>query len=113
MHLGRTTLSKFLIQQLQAERKSDLAALLVDIAAAIKAISAMISKGGLADVLGSLETENVQGETQKKMDVISNQVFINTFESGGLIAGMASMPLGLITPACTNAACTGSLRSTK
>lgn len=90
MHLGRTTLSKFLIQQLQAERKSDLAALLVDIAAAIKAISAMISKGGLADVLGSLETENVQGETQKKMDVISNQVFINTFESGGLIAGMAS-----------------------
>lgn len=90
MHLGRTTLSKFLIQQLQAEGKSDLAALLVDVAAAVKAISSMTAKGGLADILGSLETENIQGETQKKLDVLSDQAFINTFQYGGLIAGLAS-----------------------
>jgi fructose-1,6-bisphosphatase I/sedoheptulose-1,7-bisphosphatase/fructose-1,6-bisphosphatase I len=90
MHLGRTTLSKFLIQQLQAEGKSDLAALLVDVAAAVKAISSMIAKGGLADILGSLETQNIQGETQKKLDVLSDQAFINTFQYGGLIAGLAS-----------------------
>jgi fructose-1,6-bisphosphatase I/sedoheptulose-1,7-bisphosphatase/fructose-1,6-bisphosphatase I len=90
MHLGRTTLSKFLIQQLQAEGKSDLAALLVDVAAAVKAISAMTAKGDLAGILGSLDTQNVQGETQKKLDVLSDKAFINTFQLGGLIAGLAS-----------------------
>ena len=48
MHLGRTTLSKFLIQQVRehhGEEGAGLAALLVDIAAAVKAISAMTAKG--------------------------------------------------------------------
>ena len=91
MHLGRTTLSKFLIQELHgAEGNRELAALLVDIAAAVKAISAMTAKGALAGVLGSLDTENVQGEVQKKLDVLSNTAFVNTFELGGLVAGLAS-----------------------
>jgi fructose-1,6-bisphosphatase I/sedoheptulose-1,7-bisphosphatase/fructose-1,6-bisphosphatase I len=90
MHLGRTTLSKFLIQQLQGEGKSELAALLVDVAAAVKAISAMTAKGQLAGILGSLETQNIQGETQKKLDVLSDSAFINTFKLGGLVAGLAS-----------------------
>jgi len=90
MHLGRTTLSKFLIQQLQGEGKSELAALLVDVAAAVKAISAMTAKGQFAGILGSLDTQNVQGETQKKLDVLSDSAFINTFKLGGLVAGLAS-----------------------
>lgn len=91
MHLGRTTLSKFLIQALDGSEESrDLAALLIDIAAAVKAISAMTAKGALAGVLGSLESENVQGEVQKKLDVLSNTAFVNTFELGGLVAGLAS-----------------------
>jgi fructose-1,6-bisphosphatase I/sedoheptulose-1,7-bisphosphatase/fructose-1,6-bisphosphatase I len=91
MHNGRTTLSKFLIQQLKGSAElSDLAALLVDIAAAVKAISAMTAKGELGGVLGSLDTQNVQGETQKKLDVMSNTAFVNTFALGGLVAGLAS-----------------------
>jgi fructose-1,6-bisphosphatase I / sedoheptulose-1,7-bisphosphatase len=91
MHLGRTTLSKFLIQEVGGtEDARDLAALLVDVAAAVKAISAMTAKGALAGVLGSLETENVQGEVQKKLDVLSNTAFVNTFQMGGLVAGLAS-----------------------
>ena len=91
MHKGRTTLSKFLIKQLKdTPEHSDLAALLVDIAAAVKAISAMTAKGELGDVLGSLETQNIQGETQKKLDVMSNTAFVNTFALGGLVAGLAS-----------------------
>ncbi|MEY2777798.1 MAG: hypothetical protein RLY30_1896 [Pseudomonadota bacterium] len=91
MHLGRTTLSKFLIQQTKDKsHHPDLSALLVDIAAAVKAISAMTAKGALGGVLGSLETQNVQGETQKKLDVMSDQAFINTFSLGGLVAGLAS-----------------------
>ena len=91
MHNDRTTLSKFLIQQLKGSAElSDLAALLVDIAAAVKAISAMTAKGELGGVLGSLDTQNVQGETQKKLDVMSNTAFVNTFALGGLVAGLAS-----------------------
>ena len=91
MHLGRTTLSKFLIQQLKGSpEQNDLAALLVDIAAAVKAISAMTAKGALAGVLGSMDQVNVQGETQQKLDVLSNDAFINTFSMGGLVAGLAS-----------------------
>ncbi len=91
MHLGRTTLSKFLIQETDGtEGARDLAALLIDVAAAVKAISAMTAKGALAGVLGSLESENVQGEVQKKLDVLSNTAFVNTFQMGGLVAGLAS-----------------------
>ncbi len=91
MHLGRTTLSKFLIQELDGSAQArDLAALVVDIASAVKAISAMTAKGALAGVLGSMEKQNVQGEDQKKLDVLANTAFVNTFQRGGLVAGLAS-----------------------
>ena len=91
---GRTTLSKFLIEQLRgADDQADLAALLVDVTAAVKAIAAMTAKGALGGFLGSLGTENVQGETQKKLDVLSNEAMIQSCEWGGLVAGMASEEL--------------------
>ena len=94
MHLGRTTLSKFLIQQLNGiEGASDLGALLVDVAAAVKAISAMTAKGALGGYLGELGTKNVQGETQQKLDVLANDVMLRSCEWGGLVAGMASEEL--------------------
>src|ERR1700726_3256335 len=94
MHLGRTTLSKFLIQQLNGiEGANDLAALLVDVAAAVKAISAMTAKGALGDFLGELGSKNVQGETQQKLDLLANDVMLRSCEWGGLVAGMASEEL--------------------
>jgi fructose-1,6-bisphosphatase len=94
MHLGRTTLSKFLIQQLSGiDGANDLGALLVDVAAAIKAISAMTAKGALGDFLGELGSKNVQGETQQKLDVLANEVMLRSCEWGGLVAGMASEEL--------------------
>ncbi|EHR69077.1 fructose-1,6-bisphosphatase [Burkholderiales bacterium JOSHI_001] len=91
MHLGRTTLSKFLIQQLKGiPDAGDLGALLVDVAAAVKAIAAMTAKGALGGYLGALDSENVQGETQKKLDVLANEALIRSVEWGGLVAGMAS-----------------------
>jgi len=66
MHLGRTTLSKFLIQQLTGfEGANDLGALLVDVAAAVKAISAMTAKGALGVFLAELGGKNPQGEIQQ------------------------------------------------
>ncbi|MGA8008382.1 MAG: class 1 fructose-bisphosphatase [Thiomonas sp.] len=91
MQSGRTTVSKFLIEQLHGtDDQADLAALLVDVTAAVKAISAMTSKGALGGYLGALDTQNVQGEVQKKLDVLSNDAMIQACEWGGLVAGMAS-----------------------
>ena len=94
MHLGRTTLSKFLIQQLEGiEGSRDLGALLIDVAAAVKTISSMAAKGALGGFLGKAGTENVQGEQQVKLDVASNDVILKSCEWGGLVAGMASEEL--------------------
>lgn len=94
MHLGRTTLSKFLIQQLQGvDDQGKLAALLVDVAAAVKAISAMTAKGALGGYLGAIDNHNVQGEQQKKLDVLANDAMVTATEWGGLVAGLASEEL--------------------
>ena len=94
MHLGRTTLSKFLIQQLNGiSGANDLGALLVDVAAAVKAISAMTAKGALGGFLGAVGTQNVQGEIQQKLDVLANDALLRGCEWGGLVAGMASEEL--------------------
>src|SRR5260370_9547278 len=92
--LGRTTLSKFLIQQLNGiDGANALGALLVDVAAAVKAISAMTAKGAVGGYLGALDSKNVQGETQQKLDVLANDVMLRSCEWGGLVAGMASEEL--------------------
>jgi fructose-1,6-bisphosphatase I len=57
---------------------------------ACKAISHAVGKGALGGVLGSLETENVQGEVQKKLDVLSNEILLEANEWGGHLAAMAS-----------------------
>ncbi len=94
MHRGRTTLSKFLIQQLtEIPGASELGALLVDVAAAVKAISAMTAKGALDGHLGEHGGRNVQGERQQKLDVLANEVMIRSCEWGGLLAGMVSEEL--------------------
>ena len=94
MHLGRTTLSKFLIQQLaEVNDQGKLAALLVDVAAAVKAISAMTAKGALGGYLGAIDQTNVQGEQQKKLDVLANDAMVTACEWGGLLAGLASEEL--------------------
>jgi fructose-1,6-bisphosphatase len=93
MHRGRTTLSKFLIEQLRGEEdRSDLAALLVDVAAAIKAIAAMTAKGALRGALAP-DTQHAQGEAQKPLDVLASETLLAHCEWGGLLAGMASQDL--------------------
>src|ERR1700689_3406688 len=95
MHLGRTTLSKFLIQQSdRVEGASDLAALLVDVAAAVKGISAMTAKGALGGVLGRVGASNTHSDTQViKLDLLASDEMLRSCEWGGLVAGMASEEL--------------------
>ena len=65
----------------------------MDVAAAVKAISAMTAKGALGGYLGEHGGKNVQGETQQKLDVLAHEVMIRSCEWGGLLAGMVSEEL--------------------
>jgi fructose-1,6-bisphosphatase I len=89
--MSRITLSRYLIEQTRSHNTpADLRFLIEVVARACKAISHAVSKGALDDVLGSMGTENVQGEVQKKLDVMSNEILLEANEWGGHLAGMAS-----------------------
>jgi len=95
MHLGRTTLAKFLIQQLHDRPDGGkLAGLLVDVAAAVKTIAALTARGALTGPGDTaVGVPNASGDEQKPLDVIANQVVLRCCEWGGQLAGMASEEL--------------------
>ncbi|MGH8466438.1 MAG: class 1 fructose-bisphosphatase [Pseudomonas sp.] len=89
--MSRVTLSRYLIEQTRSNSTpADLRFLIEVVARACKEISHNVSKGALGGVLGSMGTENVQGEVQKNLDVISNDILLEANEWGGHLAGMAS-----------------------
>jgi len=86
------TLTQFIIEQQRElpEASGAFTLLLNDIVTACKQISHRVNRGALIDVLGNAESENVQGEVQKKLDIITNDIMIDALNRNGLIAGMAS-----------------------
>lgn len=74
----------------QALATGEFTALMNDVATACKQLSDLVRRGALAGVLGAAGQENVQGEQQKKLDVIANEVFIHSTEGTGHVAGLAS-----------------------
>ena len=98
----RRTLTQFLIEERRRfpSASGDFNALILDVAIACKAIARAVAFGELAGVMGNHAAEeggsvNVQGETQKKLDVLSNEVFIRRTEWAGNLAGMASEEMDL------------------
>lgn len=88
----KISLTQYLIehQRSSGHIPSQLRLLIEVVARACKRIAINVNKGALGDVLGTAGTENVQGEVQKKLDVIANEVLIEANEWGGHLAGMAS-----------------------
>ena len=86
------SLSRYLVEQQRARNHipPELRLLLEVVARACKGISHAVNKGALGGVLGSAHSENVQGEVQKKLDIIANEVLIEANEWGGHLAAMAS-----------------------
>ncbi|MDF3076300.1 MAG: class 1 fructose-bisphosphatase [Sphingobacteriaceae bacterium] len=79
------TLGQFIIEK-QADfpyAKGELSRLLRDIGIAAKIVNREVNKAGLVDILGELDSTNIQGETQKKLDVYANEQFISALKSGG------------------------------
>ncbi|NOL49744.1 class 1 fructose-bisphosphatase [Pelistega europaea] len=91
------TLTQYLVEQQRHQQLSpDVRLLLEVVARACKTIGSAVGKGALGGVLGSQGTENVQGETQKKLDVISNDILLKANEWGGQLAAMASEEMDTI-----------------
>ena len=89
--MSRVTLSRYLIEETRSNHTpADLRFLIEVVARACKEISHQVSKGALGGVLGTAGSENVQGEVQKKLDVLSNEILLEANEWGGHLAGMAS-----------------------
>ena len=89
---NRISLTRYLVekQRLDDHIPGQLRLLLEVVARACKSISHSVNKGALGGVLGSAGSENVQGEVQKKLDIIANEVLIEANEWGGHLAAMAS-----------------------
>ena len=88
----RITLTQFLIEERRRfpQAGGDFNSLLLNVALSCKRIARKVAAGALGGTLGEEGAVNVQGETQKKLDVISNEVFVEGNNWGGYLAGMAS-----------------------
>ncbi|HEY6516874.1 MAG TPA: hypothetical protein VIY50_12070, partial [Steroidobacteraceae bacterium] len=96
--LSTGTITRFLIEEQRrlnatagvSGPAASFTALVNDVRLACKRIAMLIGKGALANALGDAGTVNVQGETQMKLDVLANEIFVRTNEWGGQLAGMLS-----------------------
>lgn len=91
MNSTNQTLRKFLL----AEQKSgllsqDMMILIEDIATSSRIIAHQIRNGAFLNILGATETSNVQGETQKQLDVIANDIFIEHCSNCARVAALVS-----------------------
>ncbi|QBB68926.1 class 1 fructose-bisphosphatase [Pseudolysobacter antarcticus] len=86
------SLTRFLLEEQRAKGliNADLRLLIEVVSRACKSISIAIGKGSLGGALGSAGSENVQGEVQKKLDVLSNEILLEANEWGGHLAALAS-----------------------
>lgn len=86
------TLGEFIIENQKdfPYAKGELSALLSSIRLAGKMVNQEINKAGLANIIGAVGLENVQGEDQQKLDVLANDMFISTLKNRGEICGIAS-----------------------
>ena len=89
---NRISFTRYLVEQQRDHGRipPQLRLLLEVVARACKRIALAVNKGELGDVMGTAGSENVQGEVQKKLDIIANETLIEANEWGGHLAAMAS-----------------------
>ena len=86
------TIERFIIEEERnhPEATGELSGILYDLALAAKMIANKVRSAGLADILGSAESENVQGEVQQKLDILANEIIVKAMDHGGRLCAMAS-----------------------
>jgi fructose-1,6-bisphosphatase I len=95
--MAQRTLARYLLEEQRNKGviTADLRFLVEVVARACQAISIAIGKGGLGEALGEAGSDNIQGEAQKKLDVLSNDILLDANEWGGHLAAMASEEMDL------------------
>lgn len=98
--MKRVSLTQFLVEEQRSNQSisAELRLLIEVVARACKTISHAVGKGALGEVLGSAQTENIQGEVQKKLDIIANEILLEANEWGGHLAAIASEEMETIHP---------------
>ena len=98
--MKRVSLTQYLVEEQRQLNTipAELRLLIEVVARACKTISHAVGKGALGEVLGTAGSENVQGEVQKKLDIISNEILLEANEWGGHLAAMASEEMEDIHP---------------
>ncbi len=91
-----TTLAQYLNTNAGSPALNDVITTVTDVG---KIISQLLRKGALADILGEAGNQNVQGEDQKKLDVLSNDLLLDALTKNTHCAGVASEELDDATPA--------------
>lgn len=95
MTIKQKTLAEYLAEEQRRfpQATGDFTDLLNHVGVACRRISQIVGKGVLAGAHGSAQATNVQGETQQKLDVMSNEIFLATCQQGSHLAGMLSEEL--------------------
>ena len=91
-----TTLANYLNADASNPALNDVITTVTDVG---KTISQLLRKGALADILGEAGNQNVQGEEQKKLDVLANDLLLEALANNAHCAGVASEELDDATPA--------------
>ncbi len=91
-----TTLANYLNAHASNPALNDVITPVTDVG---KTISQLLKKGALADILGEAGNQNVQGEEQKKLDVLANDLLLDALAKNSHCAGVASEELDDATPA--------------
>ena len=91
-----TTLAHYLNTHGKSAALNDVITTVTDVG---KTISQLLRKGALADILGEAGNQNVQGEDQKKLDVLANDLLLDALAQNSHCAGVASEELDDATPA--------------
>ena len=92
LNMSNQTLGEFIIENQNAFKYSsgELSRFLNSIRLAAKVVNHNVNKAGLVDIIGSIKQNNIQGEEQQKLDVLANEVFIQTLINREIVCGIAS-----------------------
>lgn len=86
------TLTQYLIElrRHKPQATGDFNELILQVALACRSIAKRVAHGTLRESLGGVIGTNVQGEDQKAIDALSNEIFLATTEWTGVVSGMVS-----------------------
>lgn len=92
MHESLQTLGEFIIEKQRDFKYStgELTRLISSIRIASKIVNREVNKAGIANIIGQVDNQNIQGEEQQKLDVLANEIFINALSQREIVCGIAS-----------------------